>query len=268
MKVAISGLGLIGGSFYKASLAAGYDAIGLHHGECEGLDQAELVLVCQPPEAIAAWVEEHVSRFRPGAVVVDVCGVKRSVMRDVGALLGKLSAAGERPNFTFVGGHPMAGREVSGYENSSAELFRGASMILTPFVNADQAVIDGLVKYFAAIGFGETVITTPEKHDAMIAFTSQLCHVIATTYASDAKVAETRGFTAGSYANMTRIATQDASVWRQLYSENRDELVGVLDDFMKRFKTLRDAIQQDDASTVERLITQGAEAKRRELARR
>ncbi len=267
MKVAVSGLGLIGGSFYKASLAAGYDTVGLHHGEDVGLDDADLVIVCQVPEAIVPWVAAHARDFRPGAVVVDVCGVKRTIMRDMAALTAQLSAAGSPPAFTFVGGHPMAGREVTGYENSQAELFRGASMILTPFAETPAAVIDGLKAYFGAIGFGETVVTTPEKHDAMIAFTSQLCHVIATTYAGDERVADTHGFTAGSYANMTRIATQDAKVWRRLYADNRDELVGVLDAFLERFTRMREAIARDDVATVERLINEGAAAKRRESLR-
>lgn len=265
MKVAVSGLGLIGGSFYKASLAAGYDTVGLHHGDAVGLDDADLVLVCQPPEAIVPWIGNHASCFKEGAVVVDVCGVKRTVMRGVAALVDEIAEREGKCRFTFVGGHPMAGREVSGFENSSEGLFRGASMILTPFAGTDKIVIDGLVSYFASVGFHETVVTTPEKHDAMIAFTSQLCHVIATAYAGDPRVRDVVGFTAGSYANMTRIATQDAHIWRKLYSENRDDLVGVLDDFIGRIKSMRDAIEADDAVAVERLINKGAESKRLEL---
>lgn len=268
MKIAISGLGLIGGSFYKASLAAGYEVVGLHHGESAGLAEAELVIVCQPPEAIAPWIERHADEFGPEAIVVDVCGVKRAVMEQVAEIMRRRTSVGLSSSFTFVGGHPMAGREVSGFENSSAGLFRGASMILTPYDGTHPAVIEGLKRYFASIGFHETVVATPERHDDMIAFTSQLCHVIATVYAGDRRVRMSRGFTAGSYANMTRIATQDASVWQALYSENRDRLVGVLDDFIGRFTRMRNAIASDNAEAVRRIIEEGAAAKRSELLSR
>ena len=257
MKLAVVGLGLIGGSFYKASLAAGHSVVGLHHGETAGLASAELVLVCLPPEAIVPWIRAHAGDFRDGATVVDICGVKRPVMDGVAAI--------PKAGWRFVGGHPMAGREVSGYENSTADLFRGASMILTPPDGVPTDVLDGLRDYFASVGFHETVVTTPAHHDEMIAFTSQLCHVIATTYARDPRVRDAVGFSAGSYANMTRIATQDAAVWRALYSENRTALVGVLDDFLARLQDFRNAVAADDAPEVERLIREGAAAKRQEL---
>ena len=260
MNVAVVGLGLIGGSFYKASLAAGHAVSGLHHGESDGLSSAELVLVCLPPEAIVPWIGAHAGDFRAGATVVDICGVKRPVMDGVAAI--------PKGGWHFVGGHPMAGREVSGYENSTADLFRGASMILTPPDGVPAPVLEMLRGYFASVGFHETVVTTPERHDDMIAFTSQLCHVIATTYARDRRVVDAVGFSAGSYANMTRIATQDAAVWRALYSENRVALVGVLDDFMARFAAFRDAIAADDAAAVERFICEGTLAKRQELNER
>lgn len=268
MRVAVSGLGLIGGSFYKASIAAGHTTAGLHHGDSAGLSDADLILVCQPPESIVPWIEKHAADIRDGAVVVDVCGIKRPVVKDVVNLFSRMKAAGTPPRFVFVGGHPMAGREVSGYENSSENLFRGASMIITPSDGTDESVITLLKGYFASVGFHETVITTPEKHDAMIAFTSQLCHIIATTYARDPRVREAVGFTAGSYANMTRIATQDASIWSSLYSENSDMLVEVLDDFAKRFGEIRDAIAAGDSETVISLIKEGTAAKRAELLMR
>jgi len=260
MKVAIVGLGLIGGSFYKASLAAGHETVGLHHGDDSGFEDAELILVCLPPEAIVPWVRTHFERFRSGAIVVDIAGVKRSVVSELGALF--------RKGWHFVGGHPMAGRELSGYENSLAELFRGASMILTPDEGTPSAVLELLKDYFASVGFMETVIASPEHHDDMIAFTSQLCHVIATTYTRDPRVRDAVGFSAGSYANMTRIATQDPAVWSELYAANRDALVPVLDAFLERFRSLRDAIAADDRQSVVRMIAEGSAAKRQELLER
>ena len=266
MKIAVSGLGLIGGSFYNASLRAGYEVKGLHHNESDGLSEADLVIVAQPPAAIVPWVKANAANFKPGAIVFDICGTKRRIVRDLGEFLAIEKSRNRKiEKFSFVGGHPMAGREVSGYENSLATLFDGASMIITPFPGTDERIIKTLKAYFASVGFHETVVTTPEKHDEMIAFTSQLCHVIATTYARDPRVKEAIGFTAGSYANMTRIATQDAAVWRALYSENRDALVQVLDGFIDRFQALRGAIAADDAKQVEAMIEEGTRAKRQEL---
>jgi len=265
MNVAIVGLGLIGGSFFKAAQAAGHEVIALHHG-----DQlpsipyplpSDLILICLPPEAIVPWIAEHAPLFRRGAVVVDICGVKRSIVR----AMREAKVRGEGEEWWFVGGHPMAGREVSGFANSKADLFVGASMILTPFDGTPEATMAMLNKFFASVGFAETVVTTPEKHDDMIAFTSQLCHIIATTYSRDARVKDAIGFSAGSYANMTRIATQDADVWSSLYLSNRDALVGVLDDFAVRFKALRDAVAAGDVAEMKRLIDEGTKAKRQEL---
>ena len=257
MNVAVIGKGLIGGSFGKASRAAGHAVTLLHHGDATGFENAELILVCLPPPAIVPWVRAHAAAFRPGALVVDICGVKRTVLRDMAAV--------PREGWTFVGGHPMAGREVAGYANSRADLFVGASMVLTPFDGTPPETLETLRAYFASVGFATTVVTTAARHDEMIAFTSQLCHVIATTYARDPRVQDAIGFSAGSYANMTRIATQNAADWSALYAGNRDALVEVLDAFAARFRDLRDAIARDDRAAVMRFIEEGSAAKRQEL---
>ena len=260
MKIAVVGLGLIGGSFYKASLKAGYDVAGLHHGDAEGMDDADLVLVCLPPPAIVPWIRSHAGDFKRGATVVDICGVKSPIMSAMAAV--------PQDGWTFVGGHPMAGREVAGFENSLAELFVGASMILTPADGTPQAVIDTLESYFASVGFAMTVVTTPAKHDEMIAFTSQLCHVIATSYARDPLVKDVIGFSAGSYANMTRIATQNADDWSALYMANRASLLPVLDGFVSRFSALRDALAAGDVESAKCMIREGTAAKRDEILNR
>lgn len=259
MKVAIAGLGLIGGSFQKASVAAGHDTVGLHHGDGgEKLAGAELVMVCMPPDAIVPWISAHADDFSAGATVVDICGVKGAIMREMSKV--------PRNGWRFVGGHPMAGREVSGYANSLAGLFRGASMILTPFEGESDATLGRLKEYFASVGFARTIVTTPERHDGMIGFTSQLCHIIATAYSRDAKVRESVGFSAGSYADMTRIATQNENDWCALYLSNREGLLGVLDGFIGRMREFRDALEAGDAEAMKRMIVEGTEAKRFEIA--
>lgn len=257
MKVAVIGKGLIGGSFEKASLRAGHEVVILHHGDETGFESADIVVVCLPPEAIAPWVKRHAAAFKPGAMVVDIAGVKRQVMSEMKDV--------PRGDWTFVGGHPMAGREVSGYENSLPTLFDGASMILVP--EDDRSVPEGLDAYFRTLGFARVVVTTAERHDAMIAFTSQLCHVIATAYSRDPLVEETTGFTAGSYRDMTRIATQDPKIWGALYDQNREALLRTVDAFIGRMTEFREALASKRQDTVERLIAEGADAKRRELGR-
>ena len=263
LSVAVVGLGLIGGSFQKASLRAGYDVKGFHHGETDGLSDADIVLVCLPPEAIVPWIRGNAHLFGEGAAVVDIAGTKADVVREMGSV--------PRVGWTFVGGHPMAGKEVSGYANSTADLFLGKSMVLTPEGgewsrgNGDR---DLLERFFISLGFSRVVVTSPERHDELIAFTSQLGHVIASSYVQDPLVAESNGFSAGSYANMSRIATVDPDTWASLYLSDREALLRVLDGFIGRLGRFRAALDARDADALKSFIAAGAAAKRAELASR
>jgi len=255
MKIAVAGMGLIGGSLYKAARRAGHEARGFDRGDAVDLAGAELVFVALPPEGIVPWIRAHADAFEPGTVVVDVCGMKAPVMEGVAAI--------PKAGWTFVGGHPMAGREVSGFANSTEDLFRGASMILTPPEGTPEAVLDGLRRLFAELGFGRVVVTTPAHHDEMIAFTSQLCHVIATAYSRDAAVADSAGYSAGSYANMTRIATMDPVTWSALYLANRDHLLAKVDGLVGRLCEFREALAAENRPRMEAIIAEGASARRR-----
>ena len=274
MRVAIVGLGLIGGSFEKASLKAGHEVVSCHHGDKTGFENSELILVCLPPESIVPGIRERQNLFRSGTVVVDICGIKRKICQEVNPLAiasrSGYGQYGERPAspWYFVGGHPMAGREVSGYANSKEDLFVGASMIITPDESVPESVIEMLKGYFASVGFHRTVITTPENHDEMIAFTSQLCHVIATAYARDPKVVEAIGYSAGSYANMTRVATQNADTWASLYLEDREALLKTLDGFINRLGEFRAALSAADLPRMKAIIDEGTAAKNEELLAR
>ena len=264
MKIAIVGLGLIGGSFLKASQKAGLDVVGLHHGDTTGYEAADLIVVCLPPEAIVPWIRAHAGGIKAGATVIDICGVKTDICREMAEFL----AQEPRPAFTFVGGHPMAGREVAGFENALADLFVGASMIVTPFEGTSEATLETLKSYFAAIGFQMTVVTSPRRHDEMIAFTSQLCHIISTAFARDERVAESIGFSAGSYADMTRIATQNEDDWSSLYHSNKKALLTVLDGFIDRMVEFRAALADNDIEGMKKFIVAGTVAKKAELAKR
>ena len=253
-KVAVVGLGLIGGSFEKAARKTGYEVVGLHHGDATGVEGADLVLVCLPPEAVVPWIRLHCASFAKGAIVVDIAGVKGGIMSD----MAKIAKDG----WTFVGGHPMAGREVSGYENSLADLFVGASMVLVP--EEGEKSPERLKAFFRSIGFERVIETTAAKHDELIAYTSQLCHVIATAYARDSLLPETTGFTAGSFADMTRIATQNPAIWSELFMSNRHALLDSLDGFIARLGEFRTALERSDGAAIAGIIESGAEAKRGE----
>lgn len=261
MTVAIVGLGLIGGSFEKASRRAGHTVVSLHHGDETGFETSDLVLICLPPEAIVPWMVKNGAKLKQGAVAIDIAGVKRDIMRD-------FAAAFPTPptDWTFIGGHPMAGREISGYANSLETLFDGASMILVEDIRTSADPQRRMLEdFFSSLGFTKIVWTSAEKHDAMIAFTSQLCHIIATSYSRDPLVADSPGFSAGSYANMTRIATQNSDIWSSLYLSNHDSLLEVLDGFITRMSDFRAALAAKDIAAMKRMIDEGTAAKKREL---
>ena len=174
MKIAIIGMGLIGGSLCKAASRAGYDTIGFDRNDALDIADSDLILVALPLDAVIPWIKEHHGQFKQGAVVVDTCGVKEDICRQMEPL-----AAGK--GWTFVGGHPMAGKEQSGYAYSDARLFEGASMILTPYQGTPRRIVEDLQRFFGDLGFSRVLTTTPEHHDRMIAFTSQLSHVIASS---------------------------------------------------------------------------------------
>lgn len=261
MKIAVAGMGLIGGSLWKAAVAAGHSVKGFDLGDVVECSDAEVIFVALPPAEIVPWILHHASQFAPGALVVDVCGVKQTICDEI---RGRTAGA----KWLFIGGHPMAGKEVSGFANSDATLFKGASMILTPDESVPHEVLSRLERLFAELGFGRTVITTPEHHDRMIAFTSQLGHVIANAYVRDTAASEAAGFAAGSYANMTRIASMDPKAWCELFLSNREALVEVIDGFVERLQEFNALLKAGDREQLEARIAAGARAKAEDGVRR
>ena len=247
-------MGLIGGSFEKAFLAAGHDVVNLKTADRLSMANCQLIVICLPPLMVAPWVKEHADDFGEGAVVVDAAGAKTAVC-------AALAETGRGRGWTFVGGHPMAGKERSGYANSDANLFRGASMIFTPFPETDAAVVDGLKATFAEIGFARFVVTDPHRHDEMIAYTSQLAHVVSSAYVRDALAQDHLGFSAGSFQDMTRVATVDPDIWTDLFLANREALEAVLERLVERLVGYRDAIRDNDADRLRALLAQGRVAK-------
>ena len=254
MTIGIRGMGLIGGSFEKAFRAAGHDVRNLKGASRDEISACRLVVVCLPPLMVAPWIREHSGDFAPGTLVTDAAGVKSAVCR-------ALAPLARRARWTYVGGHPMAGREVSGYANSLPTLFQGASMIFTPYVWTPKSALAKLRKVFADVGFARFVETTPAHHDAMIAYTSQLAHVVSSAYVCDSLAKSHCGYSAGSFQDMTRVATVDPDVWTDLFMANRRPLSAVLDGLISRLGEYRDAISSGDSLALRRMLAKGRRAK-------
>jgi len=258
MNIAVAGLGLIGGSFLKASEAAGHSVKAYHHGDRPDLSFADIVIVAQPPGAIAPWIRANEAAFKEGAIVVDVCGVKTPLYRE---FRNSGMGPGAR-KWHFVPGHPMAGKEVGGFANSTPDLFKGASMILTPYPYSGRAPLDALERYFRSIGFARVVYTTPERHDEMIAFTSQLCHIISSAYVREGLAKDSAGFTAGSFKDMVRVGAPDPEVWTELFFENRRPLLEVLSRYIARLESFRDALENGSPQALKAGLQEGVIAKK------
>jgi prephenate dehydrogenase len=254
MKVGIRGMGLIGGSFEKAFAAAGHAVANLKGASAETVGGCDLVLVCLPPRMVAPWIIRHAGDFSPGTVVVDAAGVKEGICRE-------LEPVARAASWTFVGGHPMAGKERNGYANSDGTLFRGASMIFTPYPWTDAQTVERLKRDFSELGFSRFVVTDPARHDRMIAYTSQLAHVVSSAYVRDELSRDHAGFSAGSYQDMTRVATVDPETWTDLFLANREALSATLARLKARLDEYCEALDNCDSARLERLLAEGREAK-------
>ncbi len=254
MRLAIVGMGLIGGSLFKAARRAGHVVAGFDKGDPVDVSRAEVVFLALHPRTAVEWVRVHSADIPDGAVVVDTCGIKGPVCAAIGGI-----AASAR--WLFVGGHPMAGKEVSGFANSDADLFRGASMILTPVSPLPDEKLTLLERLFSDLGFGGTAVTTPARHDELIAYTSQLCHIISSAYLREPLSASHRGFSAGSFRDLTRVGAPDPVLWSELFADNREALLPVLDRFIGRLNDFRDAIAAGDTDALKQQISEGATAK-------
>lgn len=272
MNVGIVGLGLIGGSMAKsikvrtANTVWGIDldaetmTLSRLSGAIDGALTAEnlplcdLVLVAIRPAAAVAWVKEHAPLFSKSAILVDLCGVKRSVCE-------QLAPIAKEFGFAYIGGHPMAGRERGGFVHSSEELFTGASMILTPDQSTDMRMLETLKAFFTDIGFAGLTFSTPEEHDRIIAYTSQLAHLVSSAYIKSPEAQRRRGFSAGSFRDMTRVAHLDEAMWTELFLDDADFLAEQLDILIDHLSEYRAALKAHDAEQLQALLKDGREKK-------
>ena len=272
MNVGIVGLGLIGGSMAKSvkartahtvwgvdldketmSLARMSGAIDAPLTE-ENLGRCDLILVAICPGAAIEWVRSHAARISKSAILVDLCGVKRVVME-------ALSPIAEEYGFAYIGGHPMAGRERGGFTASSEDLYVGASMILTPDKRTDMQLLETLKAFFLDAGFAGLTFSNPEEHDRIIAFTSQLAHITSSAYVKSPEAQKRRGFSAGSFQDMTRVARLDENMWTELFLDDADYLVKELDILIRNLTDYSDALKSGDAERVRALLKEGRELK-------
>ena len=268
MKTAVIGLGLIGGSVAKAikentqHSVFGSDivrSVVLRAKLTEAIDEeltperlgeCEVVILALYPKDAVRWLRDNGARIQKGALVVDCCGVKKYVCdraREIAAENG----------FVFIGGHPMAGIERSGFDFSNGAMFRRASMILTPYGDTDIRAIERAKKVFLSVGFGKITIRTPEEHDRIISYTSQLAHVLSNAYIKSPTAPYHSGLSAGSFRDMTRVATLNPAMWTELFFENRDNLITEIDALAERLTEYSRALKENDADGLRRLLEDG-----------
>ncbi|MBQ7037543.1 MAG: prephenate dehydrogenase/arogenate dehydrogenase family protein [Clostridia bacterium] len=274
MTVGIIGLGLIGGSLAKAfkkhtdHRVLGYDldtAVTQYaqlNGAIDGvvdtasIAQCELILLAVYPRATVAYLREMASAITPGTVVIDCGGIKQSICEQCRPLA-------KENGWVFIGGHPMAGLHHSGIKYANADLYVGASMILTPENTEDIALLEKVTGWIKSIGFASVTVTTPEKHDEIIAFTSQLAHVVSNAYVKSPRAKVHRGFSAGSYRDLTRVARLNETMWTELFLENRENLVAEIDHIVRSLKEYQAALEKGDAETLRALLKDGSDRKER-----
>ncbi len=271
MTVGILGLGLIGGSLARAYHDAGHRVLGCDRDAStvqfaqmahavdaplteENIGSCELLLLAVCPQAAADYLEAMGDKIAKTAVVVDCCGIKRQIC-EAGFRLA------ERHGWLYVGGHPMAGTHFSGFKYSRADLFKGAPMVLVPPVFDDIRLLERVKALLAPPQFGQFSVTTAEKHDRMIAFTSQLAHVVSNAYIKSPTAGAHRGFSAGSYKDLTRVAWLNAPMWTELFLDNRDFLLAELDTLMENLQVYRDALANGDAAALYTALEAGKRRK-------
>jgi len=271
MKILIVGLGLIGGSLAKAfKKFTDYDIIG-HDKNKDIIEKAvkngdidkafdgnfggiDIIISALFPRDTIKFVEENKSKIDKNTIVTDCGGVKEKVCSEIEPIA-------KESGFIFIGMHPMAGIEKFGYDNSLEDLFLGASLILTPFDDTPEDAVKRLGDTVVKAGFSSVKISNPKEHDQVIAYTSQLAHVVSGAYIRSKTAENHVGFSAGSFRDMTRVAHLNEYMWTELFMDNQENLAKETDDLIERLKEYSDAIKSGDREKLFEILKTGREQK-------
>ena len=271
MNVGILGLGLIGGSLARAYALEGHTVYAIQRNETmlsfamlagavhgklneETIPKCDLILLAIYPDGSACWLEKNAHLISKDALVLDCCGVKQEIC-------SRCFPIAREYGFTFVGGHPMAGSQFSGFKYSRADLFSGAPMVLVPPVFDDIALLQRVKDALKPCHFGFFSVTTAQEHDKMIAFTSQMPHILSNAFIKSPTALKHKGFSAGSYKDLTRVAWLNPQMWAELFLENRDNVLFELDYYIESLKQYQQAIRDNDMDALVRLLDEGKKRK-------
>lgn len=271
MRVGILGLGLIGGSLARAYALEGHTVLacekdesilsfamlaGAVHGKLDEstIPSCDLILLAIYPGGSAFWLEQRAHLASPTTLVLDCCGIKQEICQ-------RCFPLAEKYGFTFVGGHPMAGSQFSGFKYSRANLFSGQPMVLVPPVFDNIQLLHRVKEMLKPCDFGSFSVTTAEEHDKMIAFTSQMPHIVSNAYIKSPTARNHKGFSAGSYRDLTRVAWLNPQMWAELFMENKENVLQELDFYIQSLTAYRDAIAFDDMPHLISLLEEGKKRK-------
>lgn len=268
MKIGVVGLGLIGGSIAKAiKQNTNYQVFGMDiqasviHcakliGAIDGilderlLPECDMVIVALYPEDTINYIKDNAANFKKGCMIADCGGVKQIVCE-------ALREVANENDFAFVGCHPMAGIEASGFKYSQQELFHNASMLVTPYNDTPLEILNDMKQFWLKLGFSNITLCSLGEHDLMIAYTSQLAHVVSSAYVKSELASKHKGFSAGSFRDMTRVAKLNEKMWTELFFANPQNLVNELNGLIERLVEYRDALQFNERERVEELLKEG-----------
>ena len=274
MKVGVIGLGLIGGSMAKTiRFNTDHDVIGTDTDRTvvmraklveaisteltdDNIGECDMLIMALYPEDTINVLSQKASLIKKGAYVVDCGGIKEQVCRECKTIA-------DENGFIFVGGHPMAGIEKIGFAFSKEDLFKNASMILTPNEDIDIKVLEDLKKFFVGMGFSKITIKTPKEHDEIIAYTSQLAHVLSSAYIKSETADKHRGLSAGSFKDMTRVAYLNETMWTELFMGNRENLINEIDGLINHLTEYKNVLEDKDTQKLKQLLYEGKKRKER-----
>ena len=265
-KILIVGLGLLGGSYASCLLDNGYQVYAIDTNEFsinyaiknniiidgttkvekEFIEQFDLLIFCLYPKVFVEWIKNYQQFIKPNAILTDVTGVKSYIINELNNIL--------RTDLEFIGAHPMAGREVYGVENSKKDLFVGANLIITPTTSSTEKAITIVQEIGQILGFKNIVNLSPEEHDEMIGFLSQLTHCIAVSLMTCKDSKHLVKYTGDSFRDLTRIARINENMWSELFLLNKEELLKQMNEFEEQFNKLKQTIENEDVETMKEIM--------------